>query len=216
MTKQRFSFSLAVFLGVVATGVAAESSLTATSACVPSGTHPKIVAKVTDPASIQSIRVYFHASGQSADYYVEMRKGGYGEAWALLPKPSSETTGIAYRVRATDESGREIFGSQSQLTVSATCVAPSLSPDETSFASNLVLGQTVDLQPTVPAGFSCDGILSLITAQGEMRSSLACRDRGPAGVKPGGAIKSPSGVAGGVVVRDNNSGATRPLSPSRP
>jgi hypothetical protein len=137
----------------------------------------------------------------------------------MLPKPNSQTTEILYRVRVKDAKGVEAQTPESRLAVTANCATPRLSTEETSYAQSLVVGQTAEAQPTVPAGFMCDGIVSMISARGEMKPLPGCRDRSTPELVIGSGTstsKSPSGVAGGVVIKDNNGGSARPLSPSRP
>jgi hypothetical protein len=217
MTKQKFLSGLVGFFGTVSMGIAAESSLNPASAgCFPKGSNGKVSVRLVDAAALSSARVYFHAQGQTGDYYLDMRKSVSGETWAILPRTAAGTQGVVYRVRTVDAKGHEISMPETRVNVAAACAASPLSTDEASYAANLVVGQTMDEQAAVPPGFLCDGIVSLISSKGEMRAGLACRDAEAVRLGAGSTLKSPAtGISGGVVIRDTG-GTAKPLSPSRP
>jgi hypothetical protein len=208
-TKMRFVSSFAGALGLVAVATAGELVAVAPQSCIAAGQNGKVAVRL--PADASSARVYFHAEGQTGDYYLDMKKSGSGEAWAMLPRTAAGTTGVVYQIRATGSNGRETLGRSTRVAVGG-CAAQVVSGQEASFASNLVVGQTLESQPIVPPGFLCDGIVSLISSKGEMRASSACLATADLRAAGAGAGKAP---ATGLVTRTDTE-AARPLSSSRP
>jgi hypothetical protein len=219
MTK-RVLLGTAVGFGFVALGFAAEPSLSpsAPAGCVADGQNARIVVDLSKTARLHSVRLYFQAQGQSPESYVEMRMAG-NEAWAVLPRVAAGTSEILFRARAIDQSGREVLGAPGRVPVTAACPATPLSAEQKAYASNLVVGQTVESQATVPIGFLCDGIVSSIASNGDMRSRAACQEVAAADPRNlrGGISSTGSGAAAqSTALKRAPAPAVKPLSAARP
>ena len=180
------------------------------SACVPAEGNVKVSADIKSSSPITQARVYFHsAARKTGDYYLEMRQGEAGNYWAFLPYPVSETTAVQYRIVARNADGPETATETYTVPTASSCQL-TLTGEETRYANNLVVGFTSDAQPAVPDGFRCKGIVSKITAAGELKPCEECRDvlgagGAAAGAAAGGAVASAGApvaawVAGAAVV----------------
>jgi hypothetical protein len=147
----------------------------ATEACVPAEGNVRVSVIVTSSSSVISARVYFHSTAKkSGDYYLELRQGENNVYWAILPYPVTETSSVQYRIVVKNADGLET-STEPYTVPTATACTLTLTGDETRYANNLVIGLTSDSQPAVPDGFKCKGIVSKITASGEMKPSEECR-----------------------------------------
>jgi hypothetical protein len=199
--------------------------------CIPSEAQAKLVCDVTPSTSIASVRGYFHSNAYKDDYFVEMRRGAGGRFFAVLPwADTAVTKGVTYRIVVKSADGRETSTAQVDVPVSGNCPV-SLSGDEKKYASHLVLGLTIAGQPFVPEGFKCNGIDSVITDKGEMKSNEECRKvlaalqagagtsvaaaGAPTGLIIGAGVVA-LGVAGAVIISNNNGGSNPPVSSARP
>jgi hypothetical protein len=211
--------------------------------CVAPAMNPRVTAQMANP--VRTARVYFKATG-ATEYYVDMQgtmQGGYS---AILPQLDSTTSSFTYRVVTTDASGAQTSSPAMTASASASCPPASLSAGDQRYASNLVLGLTAEGQVGVPLGFTCKGIVSVITARGEMRPNDECRrvlaaaaagaagaaGAGAAGaagaaVATGAAAGGLSAVAigaiavgaiaaGTIIVHNNNNSNNTPASAARP
>ncbi len=201
--------------------------------CVSAAQNPRIVASL--PPNTKSARVYFRGEGQTAEYYVDMRRGENGNWWAFLPMPEAKTTAIAYRAVPVDSKGVQTSSLVLTTTVSPSCPLQSLTADEQRITQNLVVGLTTPSQSSVPTGFQCRGAVSYITANGDLKPNDECRrilaaaagaGTGAAAAAGGATIAGMSATtfaalaalgvaAGGYAVYENNK-STTPASPSNP
>jgi hypothetical protein len=203
--------------------------------CVAPAMNPRVTAQVATPG--QNARVYFKATS-SNEYYVDMQRAADGSYSAILPQLDSTTSSFTYRVVSIDANGAQTSSPLMTASASASCPAAVLSTADQRYASNLVLGLVADGQSAVPAGFTCKGIVNVITARGEMKSNDECR-RLLAAAAPGagaatagtaaatgataggisavaiGAIAAGAIAAGAVIVHNNNNNNT-PTSTARP
>jgi hypothetical protein len=234
--------SLLTLLAVAAAPslLAAEAQGLSPIVCASPAEPVKVSATV--PASATSARIYFKAEGQTAEYYSDMRRGPNGSMWGFIPAPEATTTSFTYRVVSSDAKTSQ---SSSMLIASVlgACPPQALTTTEQMAASAMVLGLTNDSQSAVPPGFQCKGIVSLITANGELRPNDECR-RVLAGLpaQPGAAAAGTSGATGaggsavggglsnrtiialtaagllgvGAVIISNNGDSDEQVSPSRP
>lgn len=145
--------------------------------CVGVGANAKVIAKI-DNAS--SARVYFRAQ-TGPEYYVEMLQRGTNEFWSVLPIAEMKTSAITYRIVAKGEANMQMATAAANVPVQSGCASFSLAKDEKRFATNLVIGQTAN-QVAALDGFECYGVVSTITATGEMRAYNECDARGTAQV----------------------------------
>jgi len=160
--------------------------------CVAPGMNAKVVARTATP--LKAARAYFTAFPQQAEYYVDMHLATDGSYWAVLPQVEPLTRSFSYRVVTTDPGGKQVSSPVMTATTAASCTAM-LSTQEQQYANNLTLGKITDSQSSVPAGFTCRGIVSVITAAGQLKPNDECR-RLLAAAGATGAGAPGSGVAG--------------------
>jgi hypothetical protein len=202
--------------------------------CVAPAMNPRVTAQMASP--VQTARVYFKATG-ATEYYVDMQRtleGGYS---AILPQLEPTTTSFTYRVVTIDTSGAQTSSPLMTASASASCPVADLSASDQRYASNLVLGLVADGQSAVPAGFTCKGIVYVITARGDMKSNDECRRvlaaANPAGAGTATAVTTPGATggispaaigalaagalaAGAIIVHNNNNNNGTPVSTARP
>jgi hypothetical protein len=192
--------------------------------CIPSEAQTRLLCDVTPSTSIASVRVRFHSDAYKDDYFVEMRRGAGDSFFAVLPRADTAVTkGVTYRIVVKAGDGTETTTEQANVPVSGNCPV-SLSDDEKRYASNLVVGLTASAQPSVPQGFRCEGIVSEITFNGELKSHEDCRKLLAAGatgdrVRTGVYIAAGAAVAlgGGLIISNNRRrGGETPVSSARP
>ena len=75
-------------------------------ACVPDSGRALLTAEVSGFTPV-SVRVDFQVPGASEEYYLEMNATSPARYFAVLPRVSSETREIRYKVSARGEDGRE-------------------------------------------------------------------------------------------------------------
>jgi hypothetical protein len=201
------SIAIATLVAVlVAPGLmAAEAPSLNPIACASSMAPAKVTAKV--PTSSVA-KVYFKAAGEQTEYYVDMRRAPDGTMWAFIPSPAPSTPSFTYRVVSTDLSGHQLSGPLMTATTAAQCPAQALTPTEQSASMNMVIGLITATQSAVPPGFLCRGIVSYITAKGELRPNDECR-RLLAGAQPGAATTgTAAGSSGASAGAGAGAGAT--------
>ena len=167
------------FLAVLAvvSSLSAAPTITHTPlACLSPDTNAKITAHVDgQPASV---RVYFHAIGQTCgEYYVDMRRGDKDPTLysAILPIPTADADVVMYQIRAKASGGGETAIAPVAATVRKECIAPALSAADAQAAQSLVLGLTQPSQKPVPCKFRCNGVTNYITAAGDLKPNEECR-----------------------------------------
>ncbi len=195
--------------------------------CVPASGNALVTANITSSSPVISARLYFRSAVKSSgDYYLELRKGNAGTYWAVLPLPLPETTAVNYRILVKDANGAET-GTETYLVPTSGSCPVTLTPEETRYANNLVIGLTSDSQSPVPDGFQCKGVVIKITVAGELMPNEECRKvlaaaAGAAGtvVSTAGWIAAGAGAAalagGGVAIGLNNADCKCPPSPCIP
>jgi hypothetical protein len=177
-------------------------------------------------------QVYFHPPLHEGDHFHEMKRGRSGpetnsgeaksagvgeEYWSMLPKIAPGSTEVVYYILVTDAEGHKYSSPLMRSKVKQDCPAPELSDDEKKYAKNLIEGLTAERQSAVPPGFLCDGIVSLITVNGDLKANEECR-KCACGFFPVEWVASAALLGGGVVIYNNNrgGGGGRPVSPYRP
>lgn len=186
--------------------------------CIPGGAQAKLLCDVTLSTYIDFVRVYFHSNAYKDDYFVEMRHGAGNRFFAVLPwADTAVTKGVTYRIVVKAGDGTESSTEPFNIPVLGNCPV-SLSDEEKGYASNLVIGLTTSAQPLVPQGFLCKGIVSLITANGVMKSHEECRKLLAAGVVVAGipagvyaAAGAAMGIGSGLIISNNAGGAGEPV-----
>ncbi|HJW95612.1 MAG TPA: hypothetical protein VJ901_18495 [Thermoanaerobaculia bacterium] len=167
--------SLALLLGVQS--LSAATTITHTPlACLSSGTNTKIIAHVDGQPS--SVRVYFHAIGQTCgEYYVDMRRDPKDATLytAIMPIPAADADVVMYQIRAKNGSGGETAIAPVAATIRKECTSPALNAADLQAAQSIVLGLTQPNQKPTPCKFACNGITNYITANGDMKPNEECR-----------------------------------------
>jgi hypothetical protein len=161
--------------------------------CVAPAMNSRVTAQMANP--VRTARVYFKATG-ATEYYVDMQRTLQGDYSAVLPQIEPTTSSFTYRVVTTDASGAQTSSPAMTANASPSCPGASLSAADQRYASNLVLGLAADGQSAVPPGFTCRGIVSVITAKGEMKPNDECRRVLAAAAAPGTAVAGTDAVAG--------------------
>lgn len=202
---------------VVAAAAFAEPSIEATfPSCIPNSGNSVVKVTLQPDTGWALVRVYFRATEEKTDYYMEMRALGNGSFFAVLPKPESRTSAVEMFVIARDAEGRPVKSGPITVKVSNGCKV-ALTDEEKRYSQNLVIGNTaVEQEPRVVEGFLCDGIVSRIDLKGALRPDEQCR-RVLIAAAAGGNILIPAlavGAAGaGVLIIDKDD--KEPNSPSR-
>jgi len=176
-------------------------------------------------------QIYFHPPYHEGDHYHEMKKGNAGdhdepgawprpdgtEYWSTLPKVAPGTVNVVYYVSIVDPDGHQYSSTNMTVPVTTDCADPKLNSDEKKYAKNLVEGLTGEKQSAVPPGFLCDGIVSFITVNGDLKANEECR-KCACGLLPVEWVASAAVLGGGVVVYNHNrgGGGGHPVSPYRP
>lgn len=196
-------------------------------------------AKVESSVPLKSVRVYFN-DGSGSDYYVEMLHGGDWNFKAILPAVSTGTSAVTYRIVAIAEDGTVYEGPTNTASVTADCAPTPLTEEQMSLAMNTAIGLTDNGQSGSPQGFSCAGLVRVISPAEVMSGNTACEEVKLAKTDPcmmagadapaqtadagtGGGNKkvyayTAAGVAvavGGAIIYDQNKD-DGPVSPSRP
>jgi hypothetical protein len=208
MRKKIASVATLVAVVLAPTLVAAEGPSLTPVACASSASPVKMTSRV--PASASSAKIYFKAAGQQLEYYVDTRRAADGSMWAFIPAPEVTTRSFSYRVVYLDARGVQTSSPLMTATTAASCPAPSFSADEQRAAANMVVGLTAAGQSAVPTGFQCRGVVSYISAAGEMHQNDECRRLlalGPAGSGATGAGATGAGATGAGVTGAGATGA---------
>ena len=218
-----------LFLAVIATlPLSAATTITHTPlACLSPDTNTKITAHVEGQPS--SVRVYFHAIGQSCgDYYVDMHRDAKDPSLytAVMPIPTAAADVVMYQIRAKTNGGGETAIAPVAATVRKECTSPALNAADLQSAQSIVLGLTLPAQKPIPCKFRCNGITHYITAAGDLKPNEECRlllaslagngstppwYRTPAAEVAAGAV-----VGAGVGLAIDNGRNHRAPSPARP
>lgn len=207
-----------VCLGLILTVPAsAEPSIEATfPSCVPSSGNSVATVTLKPDTGWALVRVYFRATEEKAEYYMEMRATGNGSFFAVLPKPESGTSAVEMYVMARDAEGRPVKSGPITVKVASGCEVK-LTEEQQRYAQNLVVGNTAaDQEGKVVEGFLCDGIVSRIDIKGALRPDEQCRRVLIAAATSGSALipALALGAAGaGVLIVDRDD--KEPNSPSR-
>ena len=178
-------------------------------------------------------QVYFHPPNHGGDHFHDMTKGHTGsdadsnlganpspvgdEYWSMLPKVAPGTTNVVFYVMVVDPDGHQHTSPVMTVPVTGDCPEPKLSNDEKKYAKNLIEGLTGERQSAVPPGFRCDGIVSFVTANGELKPNEECR-KCACGIFPVEWVAGAALLGGGIVISNRNhpGGGGVPVSPYRP
>ena len=142
---------------------------------------------------------------------------------ALLPLVAKDATSITYQVKIGGAGAKEIAAEPMTAVVSGNCMAPPLSPDELKAAKSIALGLTQATQRSVPCQFKCNGVVSYITAAGDLKPNDECRlvlaGKGkPWYQSPAALASAGAGAIGaaGLALHSTSNGRGNPPSPARP
>ena len=192
-------------------------------ACIGYDTNARITAHVEGhPASV---RVYFRQTGDPCGvYYVDMRPSPADPTLytAVLPLVTPDATSIIYQVRVRVAGGKEIAAEAMTAEVSGNCTAPPLSPDDLRAAKAIALGLTQPTQHAAPCHFKCNGVVSVITASGELKPNDECRLIMTGKIKPWYETPAALAAAGAgalgatLALHSTSNGRGNPPSPARP
>ncbi len=154
----------------------AEPSIDATfPSCIPSKGNSVVKVSLKPETGWAMVRVYFRATNEQGEYYMEMRAVGDGSYFAVLPKPLSGVSTVEMYVLARDAEGTPIKSEPTLVNVSGSCKV-TLTPQEQTYAQNLVVGNTLaDQEGKTVLGFLCDGVVSRIDLRGALRPDEECR-----------------------------------------
>ena len=145
--------------------------------CVPAAGNATVTATWNGAGQITTARLYFRATGTKEESFLELRRASDTTGfWAVLPVPGEGVEAIRYRLALTDADGREAVAGPVEAPVTRSCPVVTLSQDERAYARNLVIGQTAAGQSAVPGGFSCAGMVAVISARGDMRALPPCTE----------------------------------------
>jgi hypothetical protein len=174
-------FKGVVALVVITSFVFASTAIAATAPpmanridCIATGSNPRITATV--PATLSTPRVFFRANYERTEYYVDMHRSATDpNMWvAILPSIEPTTKTITYRVAAVDDNKNWVVGTPITVNARSMCTT-TLTPEEQTLASGIVLGLTTANQSDVPPGFSCRGITNVIGVDCQMRAATGCQ-----------------------------------------
>lgn len=199
--------------------------------CIPDRCRtPKLIARVTSPERVDSVVLRFRGRDEGDEYFTMMRPSAENPElyWGYLPVPKAgELEFVEYVVEATDSTGVKSRTGVYTVEVSEGCQVDEPTDEEKRIAQNLVVGLTRAGQPTVPPGFRCAGIVSTLTAGGDLLPNEECRrSRAAHGddsacpilwLKPTAIAVGAAGV--GVVLVDSPKKPVEelvPISPARP
>ncbi len=119
----------------------------------------------------EQVRAYFRSDLSETEHFVEMRQETGTTLNAVLPKASSETTRIEYRIASvTKDSEKTLF--RGHIAVSDSC-AVKVAPTS---AERLVVGST-SRTSIIPSGFECSGIVGTVSSDGNLRAYRGCREQ---------------------------------------
>lgn len=168
--------SVVAVLLVSALAAYAEPSIDATfPSCVPGKGNSVVKVSLKPETGWALVRVYFRATNEQGEYYMEMRAVGDGSYFAVLPKPESGVSTIEMYVLARDAEGTPIKTEPTLVNVTGSCKV-TLTPEEQTYAQNLVVGNTLaDQENKTVVRFLCDGIVSRIDLRGALRPDEECR-----------------------------------------
>ncbi len=191
-------------------------------ACVPPGDNAKVAVAITSESPLAAVRVYFRAEQAEGEHYLEMRRGGNGTYWAVLPKPKKETKTVLYRIVAKTIQGGEAKTEEFSVSVASPC-NPALNQEEEAYGSNLVMGLLSDQISAIPEGFKCEGIIGKISVEGVLLPHDECRQYLAAAAATSAATTTAlivggaaAAVGAGIIISNSGGGSEAPVSRSRP
>lgn len=181
--------------------------------CVPEHQQQKIEGHFKSTSPIVSARVYFRSDAFDKDYYFEMRQGEGDFFYAALPFPElSKTKKVHYRIDVKNREGGEASTPRYVIPVDKACRVVPMTPAETGYAENLIVGKTDITQTTIPSGWRCQHLISYITPDGVLIPAEDCRPMAPL-LK---AALIGGGVAIPVIIATSGGGGEEPVSRARP
>jgi uncharacterized repeat protein (TIGR01451 family) len=163
--------------------------------CILAGEHVILEALVEPPDELITIKAYFRADVYSLYYYVEMTR--VGDVYqAVLPKPSSEISGVVYYLEAIDSAFNSVrteeFHPEVVVDASSCRERNPTPPAYFDGPANITVGATGE-GASFPPGFLTEGIVGTITAAGRVAASGG-------GVGTAVALAAAGGAAVGVGV----------------
>lgn len=234
MVKKPVSFIVSAMLLSANLAFAQEAQIISHTplSCVPRscrGARVEVTVRSTTP--LTRVRVLFHSDADARDYFMEMQpvRGAADQYFAVLPVVAESTKSVTYSITAVDANGKTYATETTTAPVMKDCqreeagLVREVRDQRNEYSKNLVLGMTDANQPAEPVGFRCYGVVSEITASGDLKPNEACRATRrvdpcapgvlvPAALVAGGAAAA---VAIAIIDRDNPKPA-RPISVARP
>ena len=138
------------------------------SECARPGDNAVVTWSGGAPATAQ-VRAYFRSDVSDAEHFVEMRRESGTALQAVLPKVSSETTRIEYRIASlSEDSEKTLF--RGYIAISDSCEARNAPKS----ADKLVVGST-SRESLIPSGFECSGIVGTVSSDGNLKAYRGCR-----------------------------------------
>ena len=163
--------------------------------CILSGEHLILEALVEPTDGLTTVKAYFRANLYTQYYYVEMVLAG-AVYQGVLPKPSSEITGVHYYLEAMDSSFNAVRTAEyTPQVVSDEASCRERNPTPVTYldgAGAITVGSTGS-GSAFPAGFLSEGITGTIPAVGRAAG-------GGSGLLIGGAAAAGAAVGIGVLV----------------
>jgi len=199
--------------------------------CVPRSCRGvRVEATVHVNTPLTRIRVYFHSEADPRDYFLDMQQtaGKPDSYFAVLPVVADKIMKVSYFISATDSAGKDYMTDPLTLPVRQDCathdvnMARDVRDQHDGYAKNLIIGMTDDSQNAEPAGFLCYGVVSEITASGELKPNDSCRMKrkiDPCGllIPPVAIVAGGAAAVVGIAVLDrHHPKPPRPISNARP
>ena len=158
---------VAVFLGIASMAICAQAEVVP---CIGPGVNSPVGVPA---ANATSAGIFFRSQGTPAWYSVELKPeaGGF---YGVLPRPE-EGTVVEYQIETTDAAGKKVRTDTTRLAASS--CKPTLTPEQKTMASNLVIGKPTDDAPDFPPGFSCTGIIGDLSPSGGLKPTVCNRKK---------------------------------------
>ncbi|MGD1149234.1 MAG: hypothetical protein ABR961_14930 [Thermoanaerobaculaceae bacterium] len=167
--------AVAIVLGAAVAHAAPPTMTPSVITCLSKDGNTLVSLSLKPEIGWSSVRVYFRKTGSPDFYYLELRSDGMGNYWGTLPRPDAGTRSADIQFAVKDGEGVETQSPLQTVSVTSTCTT-SLSPEQERFAHNLVIGETVISQAgAMLAGWQCNGVVSRINVNGQLRPDATCR-----------------------------------------
>jgi hypothetical protein len=165
--------------------------------CVVAGRFPRLEARLAPAESIARARVQFQPQGVRYWYGVDMTASA-GVFSAVLPRPKKSLASYRYYIEVTDTALGTTRTAEYTTTVAAGAGACADAKEAEGAASGVVKLHVPAGAPTVPGGFSANGVVAAGT--GAAVAGVAVAAGATTAVAAGGGISAAALVIGGVAV----------------